>query len=55
MTAAQKPLPEKALLDGKRVVKVLTYDGNGYFTVLASNDARVFTHRNRLVFLPRKH
>lgn len=40
-----------AILFGKRRVQVLTYDGNGFFTVLDKGDRRVFTHRDNLVFL----
>ena len=49
--------PQRALLFGQRgrVVKVLTYDGNGFFTVLevrGKTERRVFVHRDRLTFLP---
>ena len=36
-------------------MKVLTYDGNGFFTVLevrGKTERRVFVHRDRLTFLP---
>lgn len=44
-------LPTHAILFGRRRVEVLTYDGNGFFTVLDRGDHRVFTHRSNLVFL----
>lgn len=43
--------PRYALLDKHTPpVRVLAYEGNGYFTVLRHDDAEVFVHRNRLTF-----
>lgn len=42
-------IPRSALLRGKPV-QVLSYDGNGYFTVLERDDSRMFVPRERLVF-----
>lgn len=45
-------IPRKAILDGhKPPVQVLSYDGNGFFTVLKRDDSRVFVPRERLVFV----
>lgn len=46
-------IPTHAILFQKRRVQVLTYDGNGFFTVLDRGDRRVFVHRDHLTFLPR--
>lgn len=47
--------PRRALLDGhSRPVRVLAYEGNGFFTVLRSNgvsEDEVFVRRERLTFL----
>ncbi len=44
------PLPRWAILPGVGRVRVLSYDGNGMFTVLDSRDTRRFVHRDRLIF-----
>ena len=51
-------LPEKALMDGKRVVRVLGYPSKDFFDVLdtvgqgrARRERTVFVHRSRLTFL----
>lgn len=47
--------PRYALLDGHRPpVHVLSYDGNGFFTVLRRDDSKVFVRRSRLTFIPDK-
>jgi hypothetical protein len=46
-------IPRFALVPrGKQRVKgrVLSYEGNGYFTVLIPGDIKVFMHRDRLIF-----
>jgi hypothetical protein len=48
--AALPKIPARAYLAGKGMCEVLTYDGNGYFTVLTNRDHRIFVHRNRLSF-----
>lgn len=47
---APKPLPTHAVLKGRGKVRVLSYDGNGMFTVLTNRDVKVFVHRDRLTF-----
>lgn len=45
-------MPTRALLDNRRIpVRVLAYEGNGYFTVLDATDAQLYVHRNRLEFI----
>lgn len=45
-------IPRKALLGlAKERVQVLSYDGNGYFTVLRKGDERVMAPRSRLTFI----
>lgn len=51
--AGEVTLPRFALVPrGNKRVKgrVLSYDGNGYFTVLIAGDIRVYMHRDRLIF-----
>lgn len=48
------PLPTHAIMPGRGKVRVLSYDGNGMFTVLTNRDVRVFVHRKVLTFLPDK-
>lgn len=43
-------LPRFAILPGRGKCLVLSYDGNGYFTVMTNRDAKVFAHRDRLIF-----
>lgn len=46
-----RPLPTHAVLPGRGRVRVLSYDGNGMFTVLTNRDVKVSVHRDRLTFL----
>jgi len=44
--------PRRCRMDGhKRVCQTLSYDGNGFFTILRGND-KVFVRRSRLTFIP---
>lgn len=58
MTDAQTKwhFPRRAKIDNKgRIVQVLSYDGEGMFTVLRSNgtsEEKVFVRRDRLTFIP---
>jgi len=45
-------IPFSAYLRGKGRVRVLSYEGDGFFRVLTTRDETVYTHRERLVFLP---
>lgn len=48
---AERRTPRYALLDNHTPpVRVLGYEGNGYFTVLRWDDAKVFVPRHRLTF-----
>jgi len=47
---SEQPLPKRAYLKNKGVCDVLSYDGNGYFTILDKRDRRIFVHRSRLSF-----
>lgn len=46
-----RPIPTHAVLPGRGRVRVLSYDGNGMFTVLTNRDVKVSVHRDRLTFL----
>lgn len=44
--------PRRARMDGHaQLCRVLSYDGNGYFTILRGEE-KVFVHRDRLTFIP---
>lgn len=46
----EKPLPRFAIIPGRGKCRVLSYDGNGYFTVLTNRDVRLYVHRDRCKF-----
>ena len=46
-----RPLPKEGVVFGRGRVRVLSYDGNGMFTVLTSRDERVSMHRDRITFI----
>ena len=49
--AAGRHFPRRCRMDGHaRLCRVLTYDGNGYFTILRG-EQKVFVHRDRLTFI----
>lgn len=43
--------PNYAILPGRGRVRIMHYEGNGYFYVLTNKDERVTTHRSRLTFI----
>jgi hypothetical protein len=41
-------------IPGKGRVRILQYEGNGYFTVLTKRDERLFVPRHRIIFTKEK-
>lgn len=40
----------KVYVPGKGTCTILSYEGNGYFTVLTNRDQQLFVPRNRIIF-----
>jgi hypothetical protein len=44
-------IPRYAMFGGRGRVRVLNYEGNNRFTVLAKDDSKVLVHRDNLTFV----
>lgn len=43
-------LPKFGILKGIGKCRILSYDGNGYFTLLDNRDHQRYVHRDRITF-----